>query len=309
MKKQVAGVTFIALVISLILSSYREGPALSHGWDCTGAETGLQNPSGCSSGSGCHASSATAGITVALELDSAGVPVTKYVGGKTYSVKITGTNTTSTSLPGFGFQISSIKDSTAQVTPTNEGTWGTPTGGLQYAAPQSGNFVLNIIEQSNTLTATTGGGAQGSTYVRSISWTAPVASTGTISFWAALNAVNDNNNADEGDKWNVNHLVVDEEDSAVVVPNGVTTLTENNNVRLYPNPVGNELNLQWANAQAGIYTVSVYNVSGQLVATQKTELNATANNLSLNSANWAAGIYILNLEAGNTRQVFKVVKQ
>jgi len=309
MKKQITGLSFIVIAIALVLCSYREGPALSHGWDCTGAETGLQNPSGCNSGGGCHASAVTAGITVALELDSAGTSVTHYVGGKTYSVKITGTNTTTTSLPGFGFQIGCIKDSTAQVTPVNAGTWGTPTGGLQNAPPQSGNFVVNIIEQSNTLTHTTGTGGQGSTYVRSVSWTAPVAGTGVVSFWAALNAVNENGNADQGDKWNVNHLVILEEDSLVIQPNGISTLDENNSIKVYPDPVTDMLNLQWDNTGDAGYTISVYDINGRMVTTEKAETIAGVNNKGINTSTWAPGIYLVNLQSDKGGQVVKVVKQ
>src|ERR1700722_18150760 len=101
---------FVATSFYIAISGYKEGPANYQGWECTGAETGLGNPTGCYGGSGCHSSSATAGIAVVLELDSTGgVPTTHYTGGLTYTVKITGTNNTGNNLPKYGFQKACIK--------------------------------------------------------------------------------------------------------------------------------------------------------------------------------------------------------
>ncbi len=309
MRKQFVLIPFVAVAISLVLCSYHSGPALSHGWDCTGAETGLQNPAGCSSGGGCHASAATAAITIDIELDSAGIPVTKFVAGKSYTVKITGTNTGSTSLPGFGYQISCISGATAQVTPTNAGTWGTPPATSQFAAPQSGNFVLNIIEQSNTTAPTTGTGTTGTTYQKIIPWTAPATGMDTVSFWVALNAVNGDTRADAGDLWNVNHAMYIVEDTAVVHPNGIATVSVNNGFTVYPNPVNEVLNLQFDNAQSDNYTISVYNVNGQMVASEKVNLNTASAATSINTSAWEPGVYIVSLQAGSTQQLVKVVKQ
>src|SRR5438132_105420 len=113
---------FAGLGIYITISGYQAGPG-TNGYDCTGAETGLGNPTGCKT---CHGSNATAGIAVALELDSTGgVPTTHYTGGMTYSVKISGTNNTANSLPKYGLQIGSIKGSSAMITPVNAGTWST----------------------------------------------------------------------------------------------------------------------------------------------------------------------------------------
>lgn len=307
MKTRILCFSFLLITVSLILSSYREGAAQHSGWDCTGAETGLSNPSGCSSGGGCHHSTITTGITVAVELDSAGTPVTQYTAGKTYTVKFAGVNTTASTLPAFGFQLAAIKGSAAQVTPTDAGTWGTAPTNTQISAPQAGNYVLTIFEQATPLTRTTGTGTTGTTYVDSITWTAPVAGTGTVSFWAALNAVNNNGTNDQGDLWNVNHLVITEDTGTTV--NGIIPVPLVTGVSVYPNPVNNVLNMQLNNAHAGNCTVSVYNISGQLISIEKMELNEGADNQSINTAAWAPGIYLVSLQTGNTRHQFRVVKQ
>jgi hypothetical protein len=202
-------ITFVYLLAlcagSLVICSYAGG-ASTHNIEGTGAETGLGNSAGC--GQGCHTSGTT--TTIALELDSAGVPTTHYVGGMTYTVKLTGKNTSTTSLPRFGFQIGSIVGSVAATTPVNAGTWTAPfPTNTKYVAPKAGQFVVGVVEQTAAIAATTGTGGNGTTYVETFNWTAPAAGTGTISFWAALNAVN-NNGSDTGDKYNTGHISITE---------------------------------------------------------------------------------------------------
>ncbi len=207
-------VTLFALAAGftiLTLSSYNTGPALS-GYDCTGAETGLGNPTGCS-GVSCHGTAATTGITLALEVDTVGgTPVTQYTPGITYTVKFVATNTTANTLPKYGFQCGVIKGTAAQVTPINAGTLqqaGLPAG-LSYRAAFPGNYVVNIIEHNTRLNPATGTGGNGTTYSQSFSWTAPAAGTGSVSVWLALNAVNNDNNNSNADKWNTNHITLTE---------------------------------------------------------------------------------------------------
>ena len=91
-------ILFIALLsaLSIVLSSYYTGVGTSYGLDCTGAETGLNNPMGCSLSGSCYSHTLNqTRINVSLELDSAGAPTTHYIGGLTYTVKLTGINITS----------------------------------------------------------------------------------------------------------------------------------------------------------------------------------------------------------------------
>jgi hypothetical protein len=190
---------------SLMICSY-SGGASTHDIEGTGAETGLGNSAGC--GRGCHTAATT--TTVAIQLDSAGVPTTRYVGGMTYTVKLTGKNTSTTSLPKFGFQIGSIVGSVAATTPVNAGTWKAPfPANTKYAAPKAGKFVVGVVEQTTELNATTGTGGNGTTYVQTFNWTAPATGTGTISFWAVINAVNGTGGS-SGDKYNTGRIIITE---------------------------------------------------------------------------------------------------
>ncbi len=226
-------VKFISTVVFLfIIFGYREGPAYFAGYDCTGAETGLSNPTGCYAFSGCHHSSPTSAIGLTLELDSAGTPVLNYVGGMSYTIKINGVNNSIINLPKFGFQIGAIKGSIAQVTPVNAGTFASPYPvNTHYSAPVAGYYVVGVVEQGAPLSPSSGTGGIGTTYNEVINWIAPVKGTGTISIWAALNAVNNNGIADTNDHWNVSHLVIGEE-----LINGINELSGNGGLKIYPNP-------------------------------------------------------------------------
>lgn len=223
---------FLALGISyLAFVSYKTGPA-NNGYDCTGAETGLGNPTGCA-GASCHGTTATTGITLAVEVDTVGgTPVTQYKPGITYTIKITGTNTTANTLPKYGFQATVIKGSVAATTPVNAGTLqqtGLPAG-VAYRSASPGNYVCNIVEHSSPLNPTTGTGGNGTTYVQSFTWTAPAAGTGTVSVWAVLNAVNNDLNNSTADKWNTNHTTLTEMVTPAAAPVALFSISPNDTV-------------------------------------------------------------------------------
>jgi len=280
---------------SLIICSYSGGAGLNS-YDCTGAETGLGNPVGCAAG--CHTLGTT--TTVAIELDSMGTPTTHYKGGLMYTVKITGTNTSTTSLPKFGFQLGSIKGSVSSVTPINAGTWTAPyPTGTAYRAPSAGNFVVGLVEQTSSLTATTGTGGAGTTYVKTFNWTAPAAGTGTVSFWGVVNAVNaDASNS--GDKYNTNHKVINEWPLSI----GIAELSSagNFNFSLFPNPATSQINLTYHLEKQSAVVVSIHDLAGkQLLELKNGTMEAGEQNFTANISNLIKGIYFITLNIdGNT---------
>ncbi len=304
MKKRALLFTAVIGIGYLSLTSSTSGAGIGSGYNCTGSETGLGNAAGCaSSGSGCHSTTVTAGITTLVELDSAGVTTSTsgatghYKPGFTYTVKITGTNTTSATLPKFGFQASCIKGSTAVTTPVNAGTWGTVTTPLRNTTAIASSFVCNMVEHRTPINATTLGGATGGTYVVSFTWTAPAAGTGTVSIWSILNAVNGNNNADAADKWNTATMVLNELPTSTA---SVATVT-NNSFNVYPNPVVNTLNVQSNNN--GAFSVKVFDLNGRLIITE--QQNVT----TINTTDWAQGLYQVVVSQNENVQVIPVVKQ
>lgn len=289
---------------SMIISGYNTG-AGTHGWDCTGAETGLGNPSGCTNG-GCHTLSTT--ITVALELDSAGVATTHYVGGMSYTVKITGTNTSTTSLPKFGLQIGCIKGSTAVTTPVNAGTWPAPyPANTHFAAPQAGNFVVGVVEHNTPITATTGTGGSGTTYSKTFNWVAPATGTGTVSFWSCLNAVN-GNGSDTGDKFNKQHIVINEWPLGVGVNN--LNPVHDLNISMFPNPAVDQLTLSFTLENQAMVKIKVYDVTGKEVLNVNAErMDPGQQSVKINTSSLLKGIYFVNVSVDGISSSKKLIIQ
>jgi hypothetical protein len=299
----------VLIAVITFMCSYRQGAA-THGWDCTGGETGLSNQAGCSSGGGCHSNSATPGIVVMLQLDSAGIPVTTYKAGLTYTVTIKGVNTTSSILPKYGFQVAAFKGASAQVTPVNEGTFqqtGLPAN-VHYQAPVNLTYtVANIVEQGLPLSPDSGTGGTGTIYKQSFTWTAPATGTGTVSFWAALNAVNNNGTNDNGDLWNIQTLVVAEDTAATV--NAIEQISANPEVTVYPNPVADVVHLEVNNANPGPYNLEVFDSEGRKLTGQMIDVTGIFSATTLSTINWSSGIYFVKLSRDGTKKVVKIIKR
>jgi hypothetical protein len=188
MKKSVFISFFCAALAYVVLSSHSTGLSTDN--------TGAQGSPGCS----CHSPTANSLINVTIELDSAGAPISHYVGGGSYTVKITGTNNTVFSLPYFGFQLTTVKSSGAGTgTAVYSGTLAST--GLPSGCQNTAVGTLHLVQHSTPNLATTGTGATGTTYVRSIAWTAPASGTGSIALYGVINAVN-HDGTSAGDYWN-----------------------------------------------------------------------------------------------------------
>ncbi|NCX95021.1 MAG: hypothetical protein EBX41_01180 [Chitinophagia bacterium] len=200
MKKSFLVVLIAGILCQIVLSSDSRGYR-GNVTGSTGAGTGANQ--GCS----CHGSQ-NGSIDVSVELDSAGTAVNHYTPGGSYTIKISGVNNSSSSLPKFGFQLSAVL---ANATPAGgntmagqpgamqAGTWGTslPTGTSSITVGS-----LFLIGHSTPLAAATGTGGSGTTYVQSIPWTAPAANSGAVVIYGVLNAVN-GNSASNGDLFNI----------------------------------------------------------------------------------------------------------
>ena len=301
MKKRILLFTAVFGMTYLVFSSHRTGPA-AFGYDCTGAETAgtLGNPTGCGP-SHCHSSGATTGISVAIELDSAGVPTTHYKGGMTYTVKITGTPGSATSNTLYGFQLNALKGSASSTNNVDAGTWastGLPAH-THMTAPVSTLTQLTTMEHSDTIRMT------GSSFTEAFTWTAPVAGTGVISFWGAANFVNGDVLAGPQDLWNTNSVIINEWPASSAVANVANSMS----LSAFPNPVRNNLNLQMDNTEAGTYSLQVFDMIGRTVANENIVVNGTSHTSNINTSNWQPGTYHVVVEKDGNRKVMSVVKQ
>jgi trimeric autotransporter adhesin len=250
MKKKFILFPLVGILLYLVLSSYSSGPGLSGGLERTGA-SGF---AGCS-GIGCHSSVATPEITLTVQLLDGGSPVTSYLPSHAYTIRITGTQTSgSLSLPKFGFQVAVVKTSTT----TNAGTLSAISG--THTASAGG---INLVEHSSALTATSGLGGIGTTYVKDIPWTSPVAGTGCVTIFTTLNAVDGAGGADAGDKWNNTSLMITEPTAPIT---GTTSVCVGSTTTLSDASPGGT----WASGNVAIATVGtsgiVTGVAGGTVA-------------------------------------------
>ncbi len=247
MKKKFVLSVLATAVFYVALTSYSSQPATG-GVDGTGA-TGA---GGCS----CHGGMA-AGITLAIELDSAGVPVTRYVGGHAYTIKITGTNTTTSNLPGFGFELTVVKNTGAgSASAINAGTLASTGLPASCVNDVLSGGSINMVEQLNTIAATTGTGTTGSTYSETIAWTAPAAGTGTVKIYGVINAVNGTGGTG-GDKWNNGNVTITEEVAPTVSPiTGTAIVCAGSTTTLADATPGGT----WSSGSTGIATVSTSGV-------------------------------------------------
>jgi len=85
----------------------------------------------------------------------------------------------------------------------------------------------------------------------------------------------------------------------------VAVTVENSNIRLYPNPVQDELTLEIPNPEKGT-TYRIINLNGAVVEAGQAPSSLT----KINMQHFASGIYVLTVERGGQQiQSFRVVKQ
>src|ERR1043165_4873604 len=145
MQKKIILLPVIGLLLYTVLTSNSGGP----GGGLTGG--------GCS----CHNASPTASTSVSMQLLNTSMsPVTMYVAGQSYFIRITGTQTSgSLTLGGFGFQVCAVN---ASSTSTSAGTMSAATVGSSTVYSSG----VNMVQHSGTQSPTTGSGGSGTTYVR-----------------------------------------------------------------------------------------------------------------------------------------------
>ncbi|MCD6013400.1 MAG: hypothetical protein K0Q79_3262 [Flavipsychrobacter sp.] len=280
MKKRILLLTAIAGMGYVLLTSYAGGPAPLAG-NRTGAK-GATATANCATG--CHGTGTS--TTVTITLDSAGVTTTRYKPGMTYTVKIHGVNTSS--LPKFGFQFAAVSGTGASQ--VQAGTF--PSSGLPSGVASHSASSLDIIEHTAGRN-----GVPAGTYDVQFTWVAPSTNVGNITMYSTLNAVNGNNLQDAADISGNTSITL-----TPIVTTSVEQLVNNIGITAYPNPVVNALTLQAE--KAGTYMVNVYDIAGRTIATE--QMSSTG---SINTANWAAGIYQVAVQKDGNMQVIPVVKQ
>ena len=82
------------------------------------------------------------------------------------------------------------------------------------------------------------------------------------------------------------------------IPTGVADLSSIAELKLWPNPVGNELNITYNSVRAGTSTVSVVDMDGRTVLDEVRAVAFGSNTVKLNTAALAPGLYMLRIGDG-----------
>lgn len=289
MKKRILLLTVMAAFSFVIFTSEDSGPAL-FGNNRSGAKASIVT---CGTlGAGCHGGTSSA-TSVTITVDSSAIPVTQYVGGQTYTVNITGTNTSN--LPKFGFQYAVVSGN----------------GPTQVQAGSNSYFPTNVtihtfnnlhfVEHSSPLSI-----SQNNTYDVSFQWTAPAAGTGTVTMYCTLNAVNGNDVADAEDQSNNTNVTLGEE---TISPSAVSNVLSSMEIKAYPNPATGNFNLQLGNANTGNYVLAIYDVTGRIINTEQVVVNSTNYTKTIDTHSWTPGMYQIAIVKDGNQRVVTVVKE
>jgi hypothetical protein len=288
MKLRLAYTLFIGsllLIVSLGNKNGRASTPPGHGnTGAPGDESAGGQPIVCNS---CHTNSnITSTMTVSI-LDSAETAVTQYVPGRQYTARATITPVTGNP-QRYGFQMIALKDAGnadldgfSDVNPNNYKVVTVNSTGRTYAEHDN-------VSVSN---------------VFNVKWTAPVAGTGNITFYAAGNAVN-NNGQSTGDGATFTNLKLTE---------GSATSTHNPDaerigLQVWPNPVSSSLNISVNLPQASDYRITLHDLSGRMVWENNRSLHAGENLLNIPATDWDAGVYFAVLSGAGISASVKVVK-
>jgi Secretion system C-terminal sorting domain len=268
-------------IVCLTLGMANTGGRAAAGGD---ANTGAPDePGTCEN---CHATQ-TVNSTATLQVFDGTTPVTEYVPGREYIVRVTGASTTA-SIRGYGFQMIVLRNM------GNGNIRGFSDAGT------GNNYKLTTLSNRREYAEHD---AIPETGVFNVSWRAPAAGTGTVSFYAATNAVN-RNGSSSGDKGANTSLALRESSTS-----STKTIAEASAaVRVWPNPVEAQFNLQLNVPESGQYQIAVRDLTGKLVHRETRQLQGGEQQLIFSADEWAPGTYLLDMTKGAYTISKKVVK-
>lgn len=88
---------------------------------------------------------------------------------------------------------------------------------------------------------------------------------------------------------------------------GVQEQQEINSITLYPNPAGEQFNLNIALVENTDVQITAFDMTGKLLINENKSLNSGGNLLSYDVTNWENGIYFVRVATGSVSQTIKVV--
>lgn len=287
MKIRLSVFFFLAFIGLITLTGNKNGRASQSGAGNTGApgdQTLNGAPLTCT---GCHDDGLFNPVVFVQVLDTGGVAITHYTPGKLYNARVS-INASGTSLSGYGFQMIALRD-----------TGNIDLDGFSDVNPN--NYKIATINNGRTYAEHANVSASNTFNVR---WTAPAAGTGSVTFYAAGNAVNGNNNSD-GDGASNTSLKLFEE---ITLSSGEEEVSSAPLANISPNPVSDVAQLELNLPLAGQYRLNAYNLSGRLIWSSEAALPAGISKHQIPTESWEAGTYFLSVNGKKYSQIVKILK-
>lgn len=259
----------------VLLTSHQNGVATVQSKDRTGSPVGQAQQCG-----QCHTGGTMPTPTIHIRLkDASNTVVTSYIPGETYTLEV---ELESAGAAGYGFQ-------TVGLLTSNNAQAGTLTA-------QSANAKIKVLN-ARTYGEQNGNSLGNGLFV--LTWVAPEPGSGTVKFYAAGQANNDNND-DTFDKAVTGIPITITEDIS-----GSVEETSTNWLALFPNP-GTGL-LQITAPENGTHVLSVYNLQGQLQHTQL--LNGMeGSQMQADLSALQTGVYVVILSSANGQRTGRYIR-
>ena len=288
MKLRLVYILFLGILCSIALLGNKNGrastPPGSGNTGAPGDETAGGQPVVCNS---CHTGSPITSTLAINVINASGDTVSQYIPGQQYTARVTVIPVTGNP-QGYGFQMIALKDA------GNVDLDGfTDTNPNNYKIATVNSTGRTYAEHDNVSTPNT----------FDVKWTAPPVGTGSVTFYAAGNAVNKNGlNSGDGASF-----------SSLKLTEGSSSSTQNPDadriaLQVWPNPATTEAHVSVNLQQAGKYRLAVFDLSGRLVWEAAQQLPAGTNLLTIPVAGWDAGVYFATLTGGGVAANVKVVK-
>ena len=249
--------------------------AISNASHSPGANTG--SPADGANCTACH----TGSTQTAVSWISSNIPVGGYAPGATYTFTLAGTHT---GVAKFGFEITAENAAKAKMgvfTITN--TTETQYTNMMHAVTHTGN---GITPSNNSKSW-------------SFDWTAPVTGSGSVIFYASLNAAN-GDNATSGDViYNTNYTYT--EDLSI----GINNKNQNNSFSIFPNPSTDILNIQLISTNS--FEIRVLDMIGKQMMTEIVRFGTEVYKLDISTL--PKGVYVVQLKSENELFTKQFIKQ
>jgi len=276
---------FIYTSFALALSAYlfmgsANGAGAAQNIDRTGSPLG-----GGTSCSFCH-NGGSYSPSLAVQVLDNGTPVTVYEPGKTYTLRTAITAGAGTP-SRYGFMAVALTGATNQ----GAGVFSTPPAGMRKTTISSRIYVEhNTPSMANTF---------------EVEWTAPVAGTGDVRFYAAGNATN-NNNGITGDNavQLTTPLTLTE-----MATSSLSATALFRQLSAWPNPVSDELNIRIVTANSGLFKMDVLDAQGRWLRSEQVQLATGENNLRRDWNDATPGVYFVQFSDGEGLATLRVLKR